>query len=288
LDTNTGSLLWKHKQPWSDQDIPADLLASRDRLYVTLGDGAIRAFSMDSGGPLWTGPPACVVKEAAGGTHLLSVEMARKITRKIKEYDVLDGTSRWCVDLPGEMPTEIAIWGDLFFVSTSANTWPYAASITALALCDGKELWTAPLEMQHETARIAVDTDSVYVALNPGQVDGNVDAAHRRGKIVALDQASGKLRWVFTVPEGSARSDLVNPYEVYDVLVFGETVLARVAGGQIVAVDKKTGSLMWSIPTREGIAGDLLVSGKHLIVVFGSEVEVYGEAKQPPEKASSP
>ena len=136
--------------------------------------------------------------DQAGNLSALDITSGQVVwKRTIQSYT---GVTRDIVRVTPAIADGRVIFGDQPYNGQHAGTHLLAVSASTGAL-----LWNTVVETQ-QTARITgsavVDGDTVYVGLSSGdEVDPN--CCHFRGSVVALDAATGKIKWrTYTAPVG--------------------------------------------------------------------------------------
>jgi polyvinyl alcohol dehydrogenase (cytochrome) len=123
---------------------------------------------------------------------------------RVHALDAVTGRERWSRDVGGPVNGSAAIdpeaAGDgLVYVPVAV---PNAPKLVALSLRDGSVRWSAVLTSQDGTSVYGSPTywkDTVYI----GTSGPNGDGSSARGTVVALDTATGAVRWrTFMVPPG--------------------------------------------------------------------------------------
>ena len=119
--------------------------------------------------------------DAVGGKQLWSKDLGAPI----------NGTAAIDLDAPG---------GPAAFVPVAQEGGP---RLVALSLADGAKRWDTTLTNQDNSSVFGSPVfwnGTLYI----GTSGPNNDASHARGSLVALDEASGAIRWqTFTVPPGA-------------------------------------------------------------------------------------
>jgi outer membrane protein assembly factor BamB len=115
-----------------------------------------------------------------------------------------------------------------------------------------------------------------------GASDGLVFTGSPSGRLYALDDTSGEVRWSAPV-EGDGKSTVFQPATDGDLVVAGYTTFTAPAKGGIVALDISTGHERWRTafpPSQNASLGSAWAGGPlpmhDLIVAASSSGEVYG------------
>jgi len=197
----------------------------------------------------WRGPgpgyASPVVIETRGERQLVTLTNG-----SIVGLDAGTGRELWSVPFPDEWHENIAtpVWtGSLLIVSgTRQGTHAYA-----LAEADGG--WRATEVWKNPDVAMYMSTP----VLGDGILYGH--SARRKGQFVALDAATGAVRWATEGREGEHASVLLTPEHVV-YLTEGADLLVVRRGGESFAVDRRyrvADAATWASPVLLG--GDLLV-----------------------------
>jgi polyvinyl alcohol dehydrogenase (cytochrome) len=114
--------------------------------------------------------------------------------------DASTGALRWSRDLDQPANASAAIAGGLVYVPLATTSAP---AVAALSLADGSPVWTAVLDSSQGASAFGspvVWNGAVYMGTSGELGDPNLPL---RGAVVALDAATGALRWrTYMVPPG--------------------------------------------------------------------------------------
>jgi len=139
-------------------------------------------------------PPAPIAASAAGDapTPVWTVQAGRRLAgkvevegntlygggldRKVHAVDLASGDVRWSARLSGMVVGGVLLSGDTVFVASSRPD----GRVHALHGANGKRIW-----------RVSADPISAPLAM----IGGMLVAQTQRGEVLALDPASGKVRW---------------------------------------------------------------------------------------------
>lgn len=145
--------------------------------------------------------------------------------------------------------SEPVIVGDrLYFTDTGGHTWCYGL--------DGTEIW------HHDSAapilvRPTVAGDAVFVT--------NVDDL-----VVALDAATGDLRWRYQQPPDVTRETELALYAAPPAVALDEEVLVGFSEGTLVSLSAAAGEVNWTARIGEGrypdLVGEVTISDELFIV----------------------
>jgi outer membrane protein assembly factor BamB len=140
------------------------------------------------------------------------------------------------------------------------NTEPPAPLTSIDSRLEVETLWST---------RVGVGSKKQVLKLVPAVAEGRVFAADRKGRVQAVDAASGKRLW-----ETATEAPISGGPGVGDGLV-----LVGTTGGEVLALDAEDGALRWRVPVSsevlsvpraaEGVVVVLTADGK----VFGLSVE---------------
>lgn len=193
-------------------------------------------------GPGYASP---VVIEAAGRRQLVTMTNG-----SILGLDAETGGELWSVPFPDEWHENIVtpVWtGSLLVVSgTRQGTHAYRLSHE-----DGR--WRAAEAWKNPDVAMYMSTP----VLGDGLLYGH--SAKRKGQFVALDAATGAVRWATEGREGDHASVLLTPTHVLFLTEGADLVVAR-RGGDAFAAERRyevADAATWAVPVLLG--GDLLV-----------------------------
>jgi polyvinyl alcohol dehydrogenase (cytochrome) len=209
------------------------------------------AWTFNSSNGDFTGTPAVAGGVLVAGTNLGTVYA----------LDAVTGAVRWSRDVDAPVNAAAAIdldapGGPLAFVPVARLGSPH---LVALSLGDGSVRWDAVLTRQADSYVYGSPTfwdGTVYI----GTSGPNSDESTARGSVVALDEASGGVRWqTFTVPEGHDGGAVWSTPAIYT-----ETGRLFVGTGNayhepaaattdaILALDARSGELLGHFQTSPG------------------------------------
>ena len=265
---------------------------------VVVGDraGVIHALATETGAELWATPadgPIDGAAAAASGSVFVATETGASYA-----LDPRTGEVRWRAELPGGVAHSVAATSDLVYASVSGGT------LVALRTLDGTSSWTARvaddgnggtptvagglvfapagLDAADPSNRALVVLDAADgtdrwrraaptgdVIYAPAVRDGWAWIVAEDGSVVAVDAASGSIRW--SVTTGAPNDALPS---VWRTMVFVATT-----GGTLLALDAETGALAWQadivgVPYAPVIAGGLVLVGTNvgMLYAFGEPV----------------
>ena len=147
----------------------------------TATDGDFTGTPMVSGG--------LVVAGSSGGT--------------VYALDEATGALRWSHDFNQSINASLAISAGRVLVPLATVSHP---SLVALAASDGSQLWSTALDTQIDSETFSspiVSGSTAYIGTSGGAGETTNANAHVQGSVVAVDIASGAIRWkTYTVPAG--------------------------------------------------------------------------------------
>ena len=234
FDPASGELLWKVPFPYGVATTP---LLIGDRLVVVSAQGEVAAIESKSGNVLWRVTPAGVLKmipyivsPARAADRILVADN----TNQILALDSKNGATLWRKTLSARANTALTVIGKNVIVGTA----------------DGYLNW------------IAVKTGEVKKRVKLGGIPHGMPVPSSglmlilvisdRGKLVALDAATGTVRWTQETPK---------EWTTYRPLVTGSVVIAGNDEKDLCAFDRTNGKRRWCRPVGQtprglGISGD--------------------------------
>jgi eukaryotic-like serine/threonine-protein kinase len=264
--TNIGGLGVRWSVLLGDQiGLSAPIVVGRTALAFR-ADGALLAFDLDDGAPLWTSstPPSQFHPRpaAAGGLAFTGSDDGT-----VTAVDLATGATVWTTHAPAAVQQDLAVDGSTLFVSaadgsliafdTASGTLLWSSSLggagSAPAIADGvvyvggggsdqrlyaleaatgAAVWTTPV-LGSDVSTPAVANGLVYVGVNTN--------------LKAFDAATGAPAWSAVLPSGTGACDFV---------VSQPGVAAGVAytssSCSMNAVDGATGHILWTTQSAEG------------------------------------
>jgi outer membrane protein assembly factor BamB len=211
------------------------------RLFLV--SSGVEAYSRDTGKALWQSPlrgyaPRSLV--AAGG--LVFVAEAT-----VSALDAGSGRRRWefTPDANASLG-RAATDGRALYVGTAGHR------LYALRAGDGKQLWATDLgpDWTHPAVvrGVSVQDDRVYATVEQWR---DPKGRTSSGWLIALEAATGRVRWRYGTGEGERRTGLSSSPLVTPRLV----VAADFLSNAIVAVDRRSGREVWKFHGEPGYAG---------------------------------
>ena len=158
-----------------------------------------------------------------------------------------------------------AVQGDrAYFVSVGGRVWAIDWRETTYPLERGLLFWQTNLYLWGFLSTPPVQKGSVWSRRVGGDVRHTPALAHdtvyvttSRGKVVALDAATGTERWQTDVGEKITAAPTVS----------GATVLVGTESGVVFGLEAHTGERLWEFKTEGKITGSPIVAGDTMYVV---------------------
>jgi len=206
-----------------------------NRIYASTEDNVLVALDMTSGGVAWRvdGGDEDILGEATYGDG--RVYTAAKFARG---WDAATGAQLWQVDLQGNAHRHIGHAADgAFYIGTDT-------SVFAIDGATGAIRWRTSLAVgwayDGRVRSIAGEGGILYVCAGEPLA---ANAFQIRGHIVALDAATGAIRWRHIMSyETTFNFCLGEPTIAEDLVIVGDA-----GGNNLVAVDRATGAFRWRV-----------------------------------------
>jgi len=125
-------------------------------------------------------------------------------------------------------------WISNWYKGGADNTEPPAELVSFSPTLDVRTLWST---------QVGVGSDGQLVKLVPAVAEGRVFAADRRGRVVAVDAASGKRLW---------EADTEAPISAGPGIGEG-LVLVGTSEGEILALNQENGAIAWRAPVSSEV-----------------------------------
>lgn len=219
---------------------PAAALVAGGTLLVATLHGEVHALEAAEGtrlgagelGEALLGAPALTARTlfapATGGKHGLLA------------YDIVRGRPRWKVQ--GDASAGVLLLGEDLVAAF------HDGSVRRLAQADGAELW-----------HVVPDSGAAFAASPVLLPDDAVAVADDRGRVTAIEAASGRVRWT---------AELGAPVPATPAAAEGR-LFVPTAGGRLVALEAATGEVLWALEAASplvrfaapSVAGGLVVVG---------------------------
>lgn len=248
FDARTGDVQWKIPFKYGVATTP--LLIS-DRIVVAAANGEVAAIEPKTGKIAWKVSPAGPIKQlpnvpspaAAGGRVFVGDNVG-----KVFALDASSGKTVWTTSLPALSNTSLTLVGKRVVIGTIDGflNWidPDSGAIAQRTRLSGFGFGTL------------ISAPPLLFILTKGTTS----------KLVALDAATGAVRWEKETPEG---------WTTFRPLVTGFVVIAGSEEKKVCAFSRSDGALRWcrsigQIPRGLGTAGDTLYVG-----TLSGKVQVY-------------
>lgn len=224
FDTASGERVWK--VPFAHGVATTPLLCD-DRLVVISAQGDVAAIEPKSGNVLWRATPAGVLKSIpyivsparAAGRVLVADN-----TNQILALDAKDGATLWRKTLSGRATTSLIVIGENVIAGTADGSLNWIA------------VKTGDVKKRVQLGGIPYGTpvtsgSLLFVLVSTG-----------KSKLVALDAATGAVRWEQETPE---------EWTTYRPLVIGSVVIAGNDAKDLCAFDRAGGKRRWCRPVGQ-------------------------------------
>ena len=226
------------------------------RVYVLDSEASVRAFSANSGAPVWAVSlvPKGKDGEGAFGGGLASDGNMIFVTTAFGEVIALNASSGgeiWRKKFPAPIKTAPTVSNGQVYFITVAN------EVHSLAASNGAELWQS--QGSGESASTISNT-------SPAIAGGIVVTPHTNGDVVAFSAGGGQRFWSESLASSRTGASVANLNAISGrPVIAGNQVFAISNAGRIAAFDLKTGSEQWS---RE-FSGNQTpwVSGEYVFVI---------------------
>lgn len=251
LDAETGTTVWTFDT--GTGQVRTSPLVADGVVYFGADDGYMRALTLDDGEELWDARVGMVRSSPviSHGTIFFGSDTG------LHARDARTGLLRW--DRRPEASGHLfrpppAVIGDTVF--SASGRFPVSI-LLAMDRSSGDEVWSYPLEGWDEYS-IAARGGAVFVATSEWIGRGS----RRRvvdGRVYAIDQNSGELRWLFHDEEAGVHT---SPAVTEDLVIVGMT------DGRLEALDIQTGEVEWVFESGSWIGPSPTVADG--LVYFGT------------------
>jgi len=204
-------------------------------------NGNIFRFDNSTGSQIWKTDAGMILTAGVGADNTSLAVVGDKGV--VLVYD-LNGKLRWKVQASSEILSSPVIGDGLVVVRSIDN------HIVAYDALTGKRKWaierTLPTLILRSALGMTIFEHNIYVGL-PG------------GKLIAINLASGSVRWEATVGEPKGATELERVADVSGLpVVVGNDICASAYQGKVSCFDVKTGLLRWgkSLSTEMGVSAD--------------------------------
>lgn len=201
---------------------------------VAAGDKVLRAYDLAQSREAWAfrnGAPLVAGVLTLGGRVFVA-----DVDGQVMALDARTGEEVWRYRLrerpEAVLATPVAVANDRIVLAGADG------DVVCLNATDGVPVW-----------RVAL---GVPVEVTPTAGEGRVYLATTRGRLLALEAASGTIRWTFALPDTTVR--LAAPALAGQDLVFGAS------DGFLRMLDARTGSLRWTYPAGDAITAPPLIT----------------------------
>lgn len=213
-----------------------------NRIYAASFDGNVLAFDPESGKQAWRNKLDIELSSGPGvGENLVVVVAADGY---VIALSASDGDERWRSYIAGESLATPLVLDEYVVIQTVDNI------LRALSIFDGTERWS----MEQSTPTLTVRGTT-----SPVQAGQSVVSGFDNGRLVAIDPASGDIRWESMLSPPTGRSDLDRLADIDgDIAVVGQDVYASGYQGRVAALASESGQILWSreLSTHEGVTAD--------------------------------
>jgi outer membrane protein assembly factor BamB len=282
VDARTGTQRWQFELPGPAADAGSTPGAAAGLVYVT-DSAALYALDAATGVRRWTAaaPNSTARPKVADGVVYVAT------TAGAAGFDALTGAPRWTWIGPAGGTTNFGPIADGVAFLSAAD-----GRLHAIALSDAHEVWSVAT-ISSGVGSSEVVGDTVYVATTQNQ------SPDPQGELLAVDRASGAIRWRFRGPsglqvsagavrdgviyvaseadgliairdEGSAARQLwrvESPRSYFPVSIAGDELFVQRFDGSIGAHAAADGRLLWQTPAlgSNGTGSPVVTGG----IVFG-------------------
>ena len=272
------------EQVWTyDTDagfVAAAPLLLQDVVLVATQEGDVQTIHLEDGDDLSTGE----FGEAVEGTpalkdDLLFVPVAQG-DKAVVAYDLDRAEAEWTAEGPPVEAGLLSLEGLLVAADMQGN-------VIARESRSGREQWrrasqdkvpvfAAPLSLDGENVLVADAEGAVRmlarrsgslqweknlaapVYVTPAANDSTVFLSTTRGRLIALDAASGAVRWQHALSDTTVR--FASP------AVSGQRIIVGASDGRLRALDPASGRLLWTFDAGEALSAPPLITRSHVYV----------------------
>jgi len=239
--TQSVRVLWSASAGAADVFIFTPALAG-DSIYAAARDGTVLRVDAATGQVRWRVSAGTRLSAGAGSDGQLVVLASDE--GDVIALDAQNGAPRWRTRVSSEVLAQPVVSDGLVVVRSADSR------IFAFAATDGKRRWV----YQRAAAPLAVRTPA-GVTLHEGLVFAGFSA----GKLVALAQSSGGVRWEVTValPKGSTELERVTDVVGNPAALRRELCVAAFQG-RVACYEWQSGSQQWTrdVSTLTGVSMD--------------------------------
>lgn len=213
-----------------------------NRIYAASRDGNVSAFDPESGKQVWRTKLDIELSAGPGVGENLAVVVSAD--GYVVALNASDGVEAWRAYISSESLAIPLVRGNQVIVQTADDR------LLALSRFDGTERWS--IEQ-------AVPALTMRGTTSPLEVAQNVVTGFDNGRLVAVDIASGDVKWESMLSPPSGRSDLDRLADVDgDLAVVGQDVYAAGYQGRIASLAAESGQILWTreLSTYVGVSAD--------------------------------
>jgi outer membrane protein assembly factor BamB len=236
--------IWGHDTGSGTDEQFVELVPSvlGERVYVADRNGAVRAYTLDTGRELWNTRTRTSLSAGPGvGDDLVVVGSSNA---DLIALDADSGEERWRTSVSSEVLAVPQIYRGIVVVQTVDG------NLAGLDAATGERRW-----IQSRTVPVL----TLRGTSTPLIEGGSVIAGFANGKMLALDALSGRPLWEAVVAVPSGRSELQRMVDLdADAVVRDGVLYVTSFQGQMAAVGLRDGRLLWQrdMSAYAGIAVD--------------------------------
>ena len=207
-------------------------------VFFTARDHSVAAVDAATGQPRWRSPTGTIGAPPGWAGCQLAGELVACGDSGIVAFRRADGALAWRFDVAHEQPGlyQFQVNNGVIFAGSFGH-----GSVYAIDAATGAARWTAPVLAADPTnvniPKLATDGDIVVGIFSRG-------TKPLTGGALALDAATGAVRWVTNFPQGGPDSTSFG----VSVALWESSVLASSSDGRIYELDRTTGSVKSFFP----------------------------------------
>jgi outer membrane protein assembly factor BamB len=255
IDRATGTVAWNADVRSRVNGPPA---VTDGAVFVGTAGGTVHALDLRTGAARWVEPaqlPGPILRAiaASGGTLVVgSAGASATDPGRLAALDAGSGAVRWTVDLQPGAPSTPTI-ADGWVIVTQGLDAPAAGGrrLEVFSLADGRRGWA--------DAFVGREGESLYLA---AVADGTIHVATSSGRAIALDLATGAVRWETTLAPGESPNGGVADGVLY----------LTGLGTDVHALDAATGERRWSLDLGAPSRAPAVVDGRVIVATTDGEV----------------
>ena len=241
LDQGTGEVVWRAREyrveAYSTPGSVVDPIVSTGRVILATGwTAAENLFVVDRAtGSILDRLPAGS-RPGGAGEHLA---VYKHVWRNVVLADAHTGHTVWRFPAGEFVAGEPVLAGDRVYFNRADGT------LFCLGVKEGQPLWKATFE-------------NTKLRGSPGVGDQTIYTGDAKGRLHALDAASGRVRWMFRPDEQEDRA-----YQFFSTATeAGGRVYVGAASGYLYCLDASEGGLLWKERLSDWVRSKPLVMGK--------------------------